>query len=377
MTNNPNVEELRHMLAELSDLDAGQARTMPSGFYNNEELLQLEKEHVFRQQWACVGHVNEIPENGDYFTTELVDEQLLVVKGQDSQIRVLSNVCRHRGNLLTRGKGNRKVFICQYHAWTYHCDGALKNAPLMKQVKDFNMSQCRLPEFKSEIWNGFIFVNLDGSAQSLLPQLTRLDKMVHNYHPELRYLCFTGEDRWKTNWKNLAENFIEGYHLSPTHKDTLHAITPTALCKKEKYDPAYTVYRAYYSPSYPPRGPFHEDMSEDEKNNSVMGCIFPNFLFGIASNFALFLCIRPAGVDHVAIRMFVTGPHEDLDHPAIKEYVDLCNEFNAEDKEKLETLQIAQKTQYYNSGPLAPADYEGTIWDFLNYIGSRLGKKSA
>ena len=108
-----------------------------------------------------------------------------------------------------------------------------------------------------------------------------------------------------------------------------------------------------------------------------MGCVFPNFLFGIASNFALYLSIRPVGVDHVAIRMFVTGPHEDLNHPAVREYVDLCNEFNAEDKEKLETLQMAQKTQYYHSGPLAPADYEGTIWDFLTYIGSRLGKNLA
>ena len=376
MSTNFSVEELRHMLAELNELDANQARTMPSGFYNNEELLELEKEHVFRQQWACLGHVGEIPENGDYFATELIGEQLLVVKGQDSQIRVLSNVCRHRGNLLAQGKGNRKVFICQYHAWTYHSDGALKNAPLMKTVKDFDMTQCRLPEFNSEIWNGFIFVNLDGKAASLLDQLTELDKMVHNYHPELRHLGFAGEDTWKTNWKNLSENFIEGYHLSPTHKETLHPITPTTLCKKEKYDPAYTVYRAYYSPSYPPRGPFHDDMTEDEKNNSVMGSIFPNFLFGIASNFALFLSIRPVDIDHVGIRMFVTGPYEDPEHPAVKEYVDLCHGFNAEDKEKLETLQVAQKTQYYQPGPLAPADYEGTIWDFLNHIGSRLGKKS-
>ena len=245
----------------------------------------------------------------------------------------------------------------------------------MQSVKNFDMSQCRLPEFKSEIWNGFIFVHLEGMANTLLPQLSGLDKMVHNYHPEQRHFSYSGEDTWKTNWKNLAENFIEGYHLSPTHKETLHPITPTTLCKKEKFDPAYTVYRAYYSPSYPPRGPFHEDMTEDEKNNSVMGCIFPNFLFGIASNFALFLSIRPSGVDHVSIRMFVTGPHEDPEHPAVKDYVDLCNSFNAEDREKLETLQIAQKTRYYQSGPLAPADYEGTSGDFLNDIGSRIGKK--
>ena len=366
------LDHIFEQLAELATLDVEQARTMPTTFYNNQELLEIEKEKVFRQQWACLGHVGEIPNPGDYFATELVDEQLLVVRGEDNTVRVLSNVCRHRGNMLAQGKGNRKTFICQYHAWTYASDGVLKRAPLMDKANGFDPSLCRLPEFKSEIWNGFVFVNLDGQAESLISQLGALDKMVHNYHPEQRHFNFVEEDVWNTNWKNLAENFIEGYHLSPTHKDTLHAITPTKLCKKEKHDPAFTVYRAYYSPEFPPRGPFHEDMTEDEKNNSVMGSIFPNFLFGIASNFALFVCIRPVGVDQVALRWFVTGPHDDPDHKAVKEYVDLCKAFNTEDKEKLETLQKAQKTRYYKSGRLAPADYEGTIWDFLGYMASRL-----
>ncbi len=369
---NNQLDHIFKELGELVTLDADQARTMPTTFYNNHELLEIEKEKIFRQQWACLGHVGEIPNPGDYFATELVDEQLLVVRGKDDEVRVLSNVCRHRGNMLAQGKGNRKTFICQYHAWTYACDGALKRAPLMDKANGFDPSQCRLPQFKTEVWNGFIFVNLDGQAESLLSQLGALDKMVHNYHPEQRHFSFVEEDVWQTNWKNLAENFIEGYHLSPTHKDTLHAITPTKLCKKEKYDPAFTVYRAYYSPEFPPRGPFHEDMTEDEKNNSVMGSIFPNFLFGIASNFALFVCIRPAGVDQVALRWFVTGPYDNPDHEAVKEYVDLCKSFNAEDREKLETLQKAQKTRYYSSSRLAPADYEGTIWDFLKYIASRL-----
>lgn len=359
-------------LDEIARLDADQAQTMPGAFYTNPELLEIEKENVFHQQWACLGHAGEIPDTGDYFTTELVGEQLLVVRGDDNCIRVLSNVCRHRGNMLAQGAGNRNTFVCPYHAWSYQTDGALKRAPLMDKVAGFNPGQCRLPEFSSEIWNGFIFVNLDGKAKDLRPQLKELDKMVHNYHPEQRHFSFVEEDVWQTNWKNLAENFIEGYHLSVTHKDTLHPITPTRLCKKEKFDPAFTVYRAYYSPDFPPRGPFHEDMTEDEKHNSVMGCIFPNFLFGIASNFALFVCIRPVDADSVALRWFVTGPYEDTAHKAVKEYIDLCRAFNAEDREKLETLQQAQKSRYYSSGQLAPADYEGTIWDFLNYMASRL-----
>lgn len=368
------VDMLRRELAHLSTLDRSQARTMPPAFYTSAAFLELEKEELFHKEWICLGHVGEIPNPGDFYTTELVGEQLIVARDKTGEVHVLSNVCRHRGNIVAQGRGNKRSFVCQYHAWTYDTDGALKTAPLMKNVKGFERAKCGLPQFKTEIWNNFIFVNLDGEAAPLAPRLTGLDKILHNYHHEDRFLVFHDEAVWDTNWKNLNENFMEGYHLASTHPKTLQPMTPTSGCVKVPGEAGWTAYRSYYDPSYPPRGPFHEDLTEDECKNSVLFNVFPSFVCAIATNFTLFLCLRPAGADKVAIRWGVAGLENEPDSPVVRDYVKLCNDFNAEDRTKLETLQKAQNTRYYQTGPLAPDDYEGTIWDFLHYMAAQLAQ---
>ncbi|WP_335752989.1 SRPBCC family protein [Sulfitobacter sp.] len=175
--------------------------------------------------------------------------------------------------------------------------------------------------------------------------------------------------------KNLTENFMEGYHLFATHPKMLQPITPTQLCRKVPAEDRWTAYRSYYDPEFPPRGPFHDDMTEDEQRNSVLFNIFPSFVVAVAANYTQFLCLRPNGVDKVSIRWGVCGLKTDPLDPEVVAYVDLCKAFNAEDKEKLETLQAAQNTRYFSGGPLAPDDLEGTIWDFLKYMERKLGDK--
>lgn len=367
-----DTTNLLDTLSLMLSLPPEAARAMPAEYYTSQDFLALETEQVLRNEWLCVGHVGEVPNKGDYFTTDMLDEQLLIAHGQDGVIRVLSNVCRHRGNRVAEGTGNAKRFICAYHTWRYDTAGALISAPHMKGQTGFEQSKCSLPEFPSEAWNGWLFVNLSGSAAPLASRLEGLQSIIKNYHQETRFLNFIEEDIWDCNWKCLFENFMEGYHLSATHLDTLHPITPTKLCKKMKSGPAWTGYHAFYDPSYPPRGPFHPDLTEDEKNNSPMYGIYPNLVVGMATNFTLFMCLRPHGVDKVKIRWGVTGLENDPDAQAVKDYVQLCRDFNVEDKEKLEILQQALKTKHYQGGPLAPDDFEGTIWDFIHYMARRL-----
>ncbi len=367
------VDRIRAELSEIAGLDAASARTMPAAFYTSPEFLEIEEEHLLRRQWLCLGHIGEVPQPGDFFTTELLGEPLLVVRDPEGEVRVLSNVCRHRGNLVAQGKGNTKRFICQYHAWAYRTDGSLLRAPLMEDAKSFDAKGCVLPRLAAEIWNHFVFVNLDGTAKALAPQIEGLSAIIRNYHHELRSLLYTGEDVWDANWKNLTENFIEGYHLSATHRHTLHPTTPTKLCRKLPGGAQYTAYRSYYDPSVPDRGPYHEDLTEDERRNSVMGCIFPCFLFGFATHYSLYMTVRPVGVGKVALKWGVARLLDDPDHPEVRKFVDLCHAFNAEDREKLETQRRGLQSRFYSSGPLAPADFEGTIWDFLQYVAGKLG----
>ncbi|MDW3222798.1 MAG: aromatic ring-hydroxylating dioxygenase subunit alpha [Paracoccaceae bacterium] len=357
----------------MRDIAAQDGFAMPAEFYTSPEFLELETEEVLRREWMCLGHVGEITNPGDYFTTDLLDEQLIVTRDKHGAVRVLSNVCRHRGNRVAEGTGNTRKFICRYHTWSYDTTGALVAAPLMKGQSGFDKSRCGLPEFASEIWKGWIFVNLDGTATPLAERLGGLDQIVKNYHPEDRFLAFIEEDSWACNWKTLFENFMEGYHLSATHLHTLHPITPTKLCRKMENGEGWTGYHAYYDPSYPPRGPFHPDLTEEERANSPMFGIYPNLVVGMATNFTLFMCLRPDGADRVKIRWGVTGLEDDPKSGKVRDYVALCRSFNSEDKEKLETLQQALKTRTYLGGPLAPDDYEGTIRDFISYMARHLG----
>lgn len=366
------LDELREILATTLDTPLEGAFGMPADYYTSPAMLELECDRVLRREWMCLGHVGELRNPGDFFTTELLGEQLIVTRDMGGTVRVLSNVCRHRGNRVAEGAGNTRKFVCRYHTWSYDTTGALVAAPLMKGQTGFDKNKCGLPEFASEIWNGWVFTNLDGTATPLAPRLEGLGEVIANYHTDERFLVFMEEDVWHCNWKCLFENFMEGYHLSATHLDTLHPITPTKLCKKMRSGEGWTGYHAYYDPSYPPRGPFHPDLTEDERRNSPMYGVFPNLVVGMATNFTLFMCLRPDGPDKVRIRWGVTGLEDAPESQKVQDYVALCRSFNAEDKEKLEALQQALGTRYYQGGPLAPDDFEGTIWDFSRYMARML-----
>lgn len=368
------VSHLRNELAHRAELPAEDARAMPALYYTSPAFLNAEIDEVFRRDWMCIGHVGELAKPGEFFTTDLLGEQLLATHGNDGVIRVLSNVCRHRGNRVAEGRGNATKFICSYHTWTYDTAGALKAAPLMKRQRSFDQSKCGLPEFASEVWKGWLFVNLDGTAAPLAPKIEGLGEVIANYHQEDRHLVFMEEDVWNCNWKALFENFMEGYHLSATHLTTLHPVTPTKLCRKMVSGEGWTGYHACYDPDYPPREPFHPDLNEFERNNSPMYGVYPNLMVGMGTDFTLFMIIRPDGPERVRIRWGVTGQEDASDAEATRNYVSLCRSFNTEDKEKLETLQLAMQTRGFDGGPLAPDDFEGTIWDFIQYMAARMGR---
>ena len=104
--------------------------------------------------------------------------------------------------------------------------GRLLRAPLIEGRDDFDQGSCALPEVATEVWQGFLFVNLDGRASPLAPRLEGLVPLVRNYHMEDMVLGHCETESWDTNWKCLTENFMEGYHLSHVHYETLHPVTP-------------------------------------------------------------------------------------------------------------------------------------------------------
>jgi choline monooxygenase len=371
------VQRLRTELAAFRHVPRDQARALPAAFYTSRDYLEFERGALFRTQWICLGHVGAIPNVGDYFAAELADEQLLIIRESAAAVSVLSNICRHRGSPVVTGAGHAARLVCGYHGWTYALDGRLLAAPLIQDGKHFNKAACRLPRFASEIWQGYIFVNLDGSAAPLAPALSSTEPYIRNYHPAEQHFLFETQEVWQTNWKCLVENFMEGYHLSPLHAKTLHPVTPTNLCEKLPNGDAFTGYRANFHPQCPERGPYHADLTPQERRSDVFYCVYPSFVVGFCPHFTLYMCITPATADSVAIRWGVTGIADDPKSPVVEDYVKFCREFCAEDRMQLERLQRGLHSPSYVPGPLAPDHAEGTVWDIIQYMARILGRSES
>lgn len=356
--------------ASLARLRGAARQTLPPACYTSDAMLELETRHVFTGQWLCLGHAEQVARPGDYFTTTLRDEPLLVVHGEDGRVRALSNVCRHRSNLIASGAGNRRRFVCGYHAWSYGSDGALLHAPFMDGVDGFDRAACALPRFAVETWRGFLFVDLDGGAPALAPRLAAMDEVLADRLDGWR-LVHTASELWSTNWKNLMENFLEGYHLSATHPQTLHPVTPTTGCRKFPGGELFTGYRAHYDRSNLPGTPYGQGADPDSKFSVVFG-IFPALLVASGPCYAFFLNLRPAGPARVEVEWgaLARPGYEAL--PEAGEYVRLVDRVNQEDRDKLECVQQGQASRHWRPVPLAPDDLEGTIADFHAYVAARV-----
>ena len=113
------------------------ALSLPAWLYTDAAFFALEREHLFRQTWQIVCHVNDIPNAGDYQAFDIFDEKVLSVRGEDGQVRSFNNVCRHRASRLADGNagncGHR--LVCPYHAWSYSLDGRLAAIPRWQQFE--------------------------------------------------------------------------------------------------------------------------------------------------------------------------------------------------------------------------------------------------
>lgn len=345
-----------------------QAVAMPPAFYTDPDLFALECEKLFAGRWHCIARVDELGQPGDYVALDLAGEPIVALRGADGVLRVLSNVCRHRATVLLEGKGRVRSIVCPYHAWSYATDGRLKRAPLMEGAEGFDASSCRLPEIRSEAWNGFLYANLDDDAAPLADGLVGLDGLARNFAMETMTTVHIEEARWAINWKSLVENFMEGYHLTPTHAKTLHPITPTSGCEHFPAGAGYFGYHSRYAPDFPDRGPYSAELTAAERRETLMFCVAPAHVVALAPNTMTWMAIRPDGPTGVAIRWGIALYDATADEAAVARAVALARGYNGEDKVRLERVQRGLESRHAPRSVLAPRDLEGTVWDFYRYL---------
>lgn len=360
-------QPLREKLITAAASPADGPTSMPGGFYTDPDLFAWECETVLLTGWHCLGRADEILNDGDYFTQQVLNEPLLITRAEGA-VKVLSNTCRHRGMPVAQGTGNAKRHVCPYHAWAYGPDGQLLSAPRMKNT-GFDVKNCALPAFESRVHNGFIYASLSDTPDPF--DLTELDALIAPYAPEDFRHIHTATEVWNCNWKALVENFMEGYHLSVVHPETLHHYTPTGLSRKGPSGAGFTSYFANYPDSAAGRGNGAAGLSDQERKRSTLFAVYPSQVVSVAATSLVSLSIFPLDVEQIEVRWTFSTYGKELDDGILADRIAVWNEVNCEDREKLETMQKALHSRHATGGPLAGADYEGTVRDFQLWMAAR------
>ena len=362
---------LQQEFARLATLPDSAAISLPPAGYSSEDFFALEVDRIFEREWVPLGRVEEVAAAGDYFTTELAGDPLLVVRGDDKRIRVLSNVCRHKWTEVASGQGNTRVFVCPYHAWTYARDGQLVGTRHMDRTENFEPQTCGLPALNCEIWGGFIFVNLDPNATPLADKLEALEPLVSRHHMQDMRRFTGGDEIWATNWKLLVENFTEGYHTFQTHRESLENVTPAELVYWGHADAQFSAFYSPLAPDEPAREPCHPDLTEKERNTVFMICLYPSLVIALSPERVFYMCIIPGeSPDHVRTRWGVASYGEAFANQALDEIARFYKQVNDEDQVRLESIQRGVRARYAGRGRLSWL--ETTNAHFGRYVASKL-----
>jgi choline monooxygenase len=188
--------------------------------YTDAALLAAEQELIFERTWQLAGHVSSLPRTGSYVTARAGTQPVLVVRDEDGDLRAYRNVCRHRGSRLLSGSGQCKAAIrCRYHGWTYRLDGSLIGVPEGLAFGDkLDKPALGLMPARVEEMCGLVFVNLDAEAAPLAELVGDLPQRLARYRIDtLAPFAFSGGSRQPANWKVVADNYLEGYHIPIAH----------------------------------------------------------------------------------------------------------------------------------------------------------------
>ena len=383
-------ESLREQLIAHAGLPVEQAVALPPGAYTDPAVLQLERERIFASEWLCVGRTMDVPANGDYVTREIpsaYDDSLLsviVVRGDDGVVRAFTNVCAHRCSTLLDGDGSTVRITCPYHAWVYRLDGQCIAAPYMQHTTQadgapFNPADHRLTELATEEWEGFVYVSHATHPTPRAPRVAGLTEVVSRYRMAGYVTVAGGIDVWDTNWKCLAENFLDAYHVFKVHRNTFAKDSDsTGTTMVHPGGAGYTYHIAVDDPASP-YGVAHAANTLLEgtwRHSTMLMASYPTHVIQLQPDWLWYLVLSPVGVGQVHIRWSLAiapdvwnDPHLDRE-PYLARINDLLVAVNGEDRPVVEGVWRAL---HHRDAPRGPFSYlERNVYDIGHYVAARL-----
>ncbi len=327
---------------------------MAGAVYGSRDCFESECEQLFPRTWVSVTTGMLVPEPGDVFPCTVAGLSLLVVRDREHQIRVFYNLCRHRGAALVTEPCHQRngLLTCPYHAWSYRLDGRLYKAPhfdrLDAQAPNAEQQQALgLIPLRSAVWRDIVFINIDGRAAPFEEFIAPLHKRLAPWSAALLQPLGSKEYDIQANWKLVAENFLDAWHLPFVHPELTRGMAPLLAVEDVRLNADLfgfimpqgygerSVLEARSTPVFP-------DLPPDRAETIEVWCIFPNTLILVEPDNQQVITVRPQSAtrSHETFADYLAGP------PASEEerqsMLAFSQHINEQDKQLLETMQPAR-----------------------------------
>jgi len=346
-------------------------KSLPGWTYTSEAFFELEKTELILKNWQLVCHISNIPKAGDYFTFEIFNERVFVIRGEDKNVRAFHNFCSHRGTKLideTSGTCKGKI-TCPYHAWGYDFNGNLIKVPYENQFIDFNKNEHKLKSVEMEIFQGFIFVKLIKSDvptvnSQFAPYLDEISQYKLNEMEPLGRITMRPRN---VNWKQIADNYVDALHIPVAHpglsglvgKSYGVEVSPNnGYIHKMWGDGKNSRENNLSNKLYDKYLPYMDHLPKNKQRYWVYYRLWPNLAFDIYPEQMDFMQFIPIDAKTTMIREIAYALPDDRRETKAAQYLNwrINRQVNNEDTKLINLVQEGMNTNYFKSGPLASSE---------------------
>lgn len=343
--------------------DPEEGWSLPAWTYSDPEYFQVELKRMLRPSPQIVCHVSDIPGPGDWHSLDFAGESVIVVRGDDGEIRAFANVCRHRGSRILDGAaGCTRKLVCPYHAWTYGLDGKLMGVPRKASYPDLDHSAHGLAPIQLEVWHGFIFVRLEQGGPSVAEMMAPYESRIALYRFEdLRALGRVTLRPRPVNWKNVADNYSDGLHIPVAHpgltrlfgrgygvEAELHVDRMWGeLAERPSSNASERMYQHLL--------PRLDHLPDEAQRLWLYFKLWPNTAFDIYPDQVDFMQFLPVSPTETLIREISYALPDERREMRLARYLNwrINRRVNAEDTELIARVQAGMQSASFSVGPLS------------------------
>jgi len=352
------------------------ARTLPARYYIDPEYFIEERERFYAGMWVFVGREDEVPRPGDAILRDVAEESLIIVRGEDREIRAFYNVCRHRGTRLLSEPEScvGKRIQCPYHAWTFDLQGRLVGAPHMDEGPRFLKEDYPLKAVALGRWDGHLFVHLGENPAPLSDQLGDLPAKFAPWGMADLVRARRIVYGVAADWKLILQNFSECLHcavINPALQKLSHYLsgenepaTPNYLGgRMDLRDGIETLSMGGKSSRAILPG-----LGEIDRRQACFYVLMPNLMLTLMPDSMITHRLNPLAVGRTEIVCDFHVHRAELDRPGsdLNDLIEFWDLTNRQDWHVSELTQLGLRSRSYSPGPYS--DREDLLFDLDRII---------